>query len=46
MALVFLQNVNKQFGTQVVLDDTSLELHSGEVAGLIGANGSVLLMSF
>lgn len=40
MALVSVQNVTKQFGTQVVLDGLSLDLHAGETVGLVGANGS------
>jgi len=40
MASVTVQNVVKQFGTQLVLDGASFELHSGETVGLIGANGA------
>ncbi|MCO6438403.1 MAG: ABC-F family ATP-binding cassette domain-containing protein [Phycisphaerae bacterium] len=39
MAVVSLQNVVKQFGTRVVLDGLSLDLHPGQIAGLIGVNG-------
>jgi ATP-binding cassette subfamily F protein 3 len=40
MASITLQNVTKQFGPQVVLEDVSLEVHPGETVGLVGANGS------
>ncbi len=40
MGLIRLQNVTKQFGGQVVLDDVSLEFSSGHVVGLVGPNGA------
>jgi ATP-binding cassette subfamily F protein 3 len=40
MAAVTIQNVSKEFGPQIVLENVSLELQAGEVAGLVGANGS------
>jgi len=40
MAAVVIQGVTKQFGTQMVLENASLELNSGETVGLVGANGS------
>ncbi|MEE9294360.1 MAG: ABC-F family ATP-binding cassette domain-containing protein [Phycisphaerae bacterium] len=40
MAAVTLQDVCRQFGTQVVLQDVSLELQAGQITGLVGDNGS------
>jgi ATP-binding cassette subfamily F protein 3 len=40
MLLANLQNVSKSFGAQVVLRDVSLQIDSGQKAGLIGPNGS------
>jgi len=40
MASVVLQNVTRQFGSQVVLAGISLELQSGQTAGLVGVNGA------
>lgn len=40
MALVTIQNVTKQFGTQIVLDKASMDLHAGQTVGLVGANGA------
>jgi ATP-binding cassette subfamily F protein 3 len=40
MGLVRLQNVSKQFGARLVLNDLSLELHTGEKVGFVGANGA------
>jgi len=37
--LVNLQNVSKKFGSQVVLDGTSLQIHAGQKLGLVGPNG-------
>lgn len=39
MLALALRNIRKQFGLQVVLDDISFELHSGETVGLVGPNG-------
>jgi ATP-binding cassette subfamily F protein 3 len=40
MGLIRLQNVVKQFGDRLVLNDLSLELHTGQTVGLVGANGT------
>ena len=40
MAGVTIQGITKQFGTQIVLENVSLELRSGETVGLVGANGA------
>ncbi|UCE59318.1 MAG: ABC-F family ATP-binding cassette domain-containing protein [Phycisphaerales bacterium] len=40
MAAVAIQGVSRQFGTQVVVADISLELQPRETVGLIGANGA------
>jgi len=39
MPSVVLQNVTKQYGPKVVLENVSLEVRTGETVGLIGANG-------
>jgi ABC-2 type transport system ATP-binding protein len=39
-ALVRAIGVSKSFGAARVLDDVSLEVHRGEIVGLIGANGA------
>ena len=39
MAAITIQGVSRQFGTQVVLEDLTLDLHTGETVGLVGANG-------
>jgi branched-chain amino acid transport system ATP-binding protein len=38
--LLELQNVTRRFGGIVALDDVSLEVAEGEIAGLIGPNGA------
>ena len=40
MGTVNIQNVSKQFGGQIVLDNVSVELHSGEIVGMVGPNGA------
>ena len=39
-AVLEVQNVTKQFGPVTALRDVSLQLHAGEVLGLIGDNGA------
>ena len=40
MPLLELENVTRRFGGVVALDDVSLEVEQGEIAGLIGPNGA------
>src|SRR5688572_28537811 len=40
MGSISIQGVMKQFGGQIVLNDASVELNSGEIVGLIGPNGA------
>jgi ATP-binding cassette subfamily F protein 3 len=40
MGLIRLQNVTKQFGGQVVLNDVSIEFSTGHLVGLVGPNGA------
>jgi len=40
MGLIRLQGINKQLGEKVVLDNVTLDFHTGEKVGLVGANGT------
>jgi branched-chain amino acid transport system ATP-binding protein len=40
MPLLQLENVTRRFGGVVALDDVSLDVDQGEIAGLIGPNGA------
>lgn len=40
MALVEMQDIQKAYQGNVVLEGIDLEIHEGEIAGLIGTNGS------
>ena len=40
MALLELRNVKKRFGNLIALDKIDLDVHPGEVLGIVGPNGS------
>src|SRR5947208_12229795 len=40
MALLVLERVTRRFGGVVAVDDVSLDVESGQIAGLIGPNGA------
>jgi ribose transport system ATP-binding protein len=40
LPFVRLSNISKSFGSVCVLEDVSLEIHPGEVVGLLGENGA------
>jgi branched-chain amino acid transport system ATP-binding protein len=40
MALLELKNVRKRFGNVIALDEIDLDVHPGEVLGVVGPNGS------
>jgi ATP-binding cassette, subfamily F, member 3 len=40
MAIVTLSEIHKAFGSEVVLDQLSLQLYAGEKIGMVGPNGS------
>ena len=39
MSIIEIQNLNKKFGTNVVLNELSLKLEPGKIIGLLGPNG-------
>lgn len=39
MSIIELQNLNKKFGSNTVLNDLSLKLEAGKIVGLLGPNG-------
>jgi len=40
MSWIKLENINKTYGTQQVLQDVSFEINQGEIVGLLGPNGA------
>ncbi len=40
MSILEINNVTKQFGGLMALDDVSFQVEEGEIRGLIGPNGS------
>lgn len=40
MGVISIQNVTRQFGTQTVLANLTLELTTGQIVGLVGPNGA------
>lgn len=40
MTLIQIKELQKSFGSQVVIDSVSLEIRKGEIVGLLGPNGS------
>ncbi len=40
MGSISVQGVSKQFGSQVVLDNVSIDLHAGRTVGMVGPNGA------
>jgi ABC-2 type transport system ATP-binding protein len=38
--LIILKNITKKFGKIIAVDNVSLEIHNGEVFGLLGQNGA------
>ncbi|MDN5315002.1 MAG: type transport system ATP-binding protein [Clostridiales bacterium] len=39
MALIEISNLNKSYGSKLVLNDLSLNLEAGRIVGLLGPNG-------
>lgn len=39
MSIIEIQNLNKKFGSNAVLNDLSLNLEAGKIVGLLGPNG-------
>lgn len=37
---ILVSNVNKVYGTQIVLDDVTISIEKGEIVGLLGPNGA------
>ena len=38
--MIYLQNLNKQFGPKIILKDVNFHLRPGERVGLVGENGT------
>ena len=38
--MICIQNIKKSFGTKVACDIESLQIHEGEIIGLVGNNGA------
>lgn len=38
--MIEIKNLSKRFGKNVVLDNVSLEIHPGDVLGIIGSSGT------
>ena len=39
-AMISLQHLTKQFGTQTAVDDLSLDIPAGQIVGFLGPNGA------
>lgn len=40
MSVIEVQNLHKKYGSKVAVDDVSLEVHRGEIFGILGRNGA------